>query len=368
MATSHRRSCPSRTFRPLPALSALPARRARSLALTGATLAALTAGIGAAAPTAGHATPRPSIASVQSRVDRLTARLDQAVEDYDQAKVDLAATRQRARVAQQRVAAAQHRLTQVRGELSAVAAAAYRGATTGGGVLSSLVGATDPQQFVDQAATLDAIGRNQAAALAGVTAAEHDLAVAQRAADDDLAAARALVATVGERKGLIQRTLASQRGLLGKLKGRQRARLAAAARAERARQHDLARAALGAGGSAPAVSGSAGVAVQWAYRELGRPYAWGATGPGAFDCSGLTMYVWGRAGASLPHSSAAQHGAGAPVSRGALRPGDLVFFGSPIHHVGIYIGNGSMIEAPHTGSVVRVASIDRSDYVGAVRP
>jgi cell wall-associated NlpC family hydrolase len=107
--------------------------------------------------------------------------------------------------------------------------------------------------------------------------------------------------------------------------------------------------------------------VEWAHRELGKPYVWAATGPDSFDCSGLTMYVYAKAGIYLPHSSGAQYGYGTHVSRGALAPGDLVFFGSPIHHVAIYIGGGEMIEAPHTGADVQVSSVDRPDYVGATR-
>jgi cell wall-associated NlpC family hydrolase len=120
-------------------------------------------------------------------------------------------------------------------------------------------------------------------------------------------------------------------------------------------------------GSAGSPSSRAGAAVAAAYKQLGAPYDWAADGPGAFDCSGLTAYAWAAAGVDLPHSSQAQFGVGAHVSRSQLAPGDLVFFGSPIHHVGIYVGNGTMIDAPQTGDVVRVQSIDRSDYAGAVR-
>ncbi len=111
------------------------------------------------------------------------------------------------------------------------------------------------------------------------------------------------------------------------------------------------------------------IAVEWARKMLGRPYRWGSTGPSSFDCSGLTRYVWSHAGVWLTHSSGAQIGEGRRVSRGELRRGDLVFFGRyGIHHVGIYIGDGMMIDAPHSGDHVRVHSIDRYDYVGAVRP
>jgi cell wall-associated NlpC family hydrolase len=107
--------------------------------------------------------------------------------------------------------------------------------------------------------------------------------------------------------------------------------------------------------------------VEIAKRYLGAPYQWAAAGPDRFDCSGFTMFVYRQVGVSLPHSSRAQIGYGERVSRANLQPGDLVFFGSPIHHVGIYVGGGMMIHAPHTGAVVRIDPL-HSDYAGACRP
>jgi cell wall-associated NlpC family hydrolase len=118
----------------------------------------------------------------------------------------------------------------------------------------------------------------------------------------------------------------------------------------------------------PPVKGGAGTAVSVAAQQIGKPYEWAAEGPDSFDCSGLTMYAWGKAGVSLPHSSGAQYQSLPHVARSQIRPGDLLFFGSPIHHVGIYEGGGIMINAPETGEFVRRDSIDRSDYVGAARP
>jgi cell wall-associated NlpC family hydrolase len=117
-------------------------------------------------------------------------------------------------------------------------------------------------------------------------------------------------------------------------------------------------------------NGRAGVAVQTALAQLGDSYSWGASGPSRFDCSGLTMYSWGKAGVSLSHSSSAQYGEGRHVSRANLMPGDLVFFGSPnIHHVGMYIGNGKMVHAPNPSKPVQINDVDyMSGYVGAVRP
>jgi cell wall-associated NlpC family hydrolase len=121
-------------------------------------------------------------------------------------------------------------------------------------------------------------------------------------------------------------------------------------------------------GPPPPVKGGAGTAVSVAAQQIGKPYEWAAEGPDSFDCSGLTMYAWGKAGVSLPHSSGAQYASLPHVSRAQLRAGDLVFFGSPIHHVGIYEGGGVMINAPETGENVRRDSIARADYAGAARP
>ena len=116
------------------------------------------------------------------------------------------------------------------------------------------------------------------------------------------------------------------------------------------------------------MKGGAGTAVSTAAAQIGKPYEWAAEGPDSFDCSGLTMFAWGKAGVSLPHSSGAQYASLPHVGRAQLRAGDLVFFGSPIHHVGIYEGGGVMINAPETGENVRRDSIARADYAGAARP
>ena len=117
----------------------------------------------------------------------------------------------------------------------------------------------------------------------------------------------------------------------------------------------------------PAASG-AQIAVDAALSQVGKPYVWGAEGPDSYDCSGLTLWAWAHAGVSLPHNSGMQYDATARVSQGDWQPGDLLFYGSPIHHVAMYIGNGQMVEAPYSGSQVRVVSAYRSDYVGAGRP
>jgi len=119
---------------------------------------------------------------------------------------------------------------------------------------------------------------------------------------------------------------------------------------------------------APAPNAQAQAAVDAALSQVGKPYQWGAEGPDSYDCSGLTLWAWAHAGVSLPHNSGMQYNATPRVPRNDWQPGDLLFFGSPIHHVAMYIGNGQMVEAPYTGSKVRVVNAARSDYVGAGRP
>ena len=118
---------------------------------------------------------------------------------------------------------------------------------------------------------------------------------------------------------------------------------------------------------APPPSSGAAAAIEEAKRQLGKPYEWGGSGPDTFDCSGLTSWAWRAGGKSLPHSSQAQYSATSRVALADIQPGDLLFYGSPIHHVALYVGNGQMIEAPETGKNVRYASIYRSDYTGAGR-
>lgn len=121
----------------------------------------------------------------------------------------------------------------------------------------------------------------------------------------------------------------------------------------------------GAATGRPAAGAEAAIAE--ARRQLGKPYRWGAAGPDSFDCSGLTLWAWRAGGKSLPHSSRAQFAATSRVPLSQIQPGDLVFYGSPIHHMGIYVGGGTMVEASQTGTPVRYASIYRRDMAGVGR-
>ena len=171
--------------------------------------------------------------------------------------------------------------------------------------------------------------------------------------------------------------LASVRGQIAQLQAQEHSRQLALARQaqERFQSQPTNDSIVGASGSTP--EGAAVVApsqyggvVGIAMKYLGTPYVWGGSSPAGFDCSGFVAYVYGQMGVSLPHYSGAQYGVGTPVPRDQLAPGDLVFFDG-LGHVGIYIGGGQFIHAPHTGDVVKISSMSESwyasTYVGARR-
>jgi cell wall-associated NlpC family hydrolase len=191
----------------------------------------------------------------------------------------------------------------------------------------------------------------------------------------------------------LRRRLAGQAAAIGERLERRRAVLATAraevralvqaewARREAVRRALVAAAALrargfglGAFADAPAPSPTAAAAVRAALDQIGKPYRWGATGPEAFDCSGLVRWAYAQAGLALPRTSREQWWAGQPVDAGGLRPGDLVFWATDpsnpatIHHVGIYVGQALMVHAPHTGAHVRVDPLRPGGYAGATRP
>jgi peptidoglycan DL-endopeptidase CwlO len=121
-------------------------------------------------------------------------------------------------------------------------------------------------------------------------------------------------------------------------------------------------------GPPPQVRGSAGAAIAFAYAEIGKPYRYGAAGPDAYDCSGLTMAAWQAAGVWLPHNAARQYSSIPHVSRDDLAPGDLVFYYSDIHHVAMYVGDGMVIHAPSSGESVRVQTMGMAPIYGYGRP
>jgi cell wall-associated NlpC family hydrolase len=326
-----------------------------SLAIVAA-VAALVAVVGPAPVSS--ATPQLSISQVQARVDALNTQAEKITEAYNAARDQLKTVQREQKVAADSLTRESARLAALRSQISQTANATYRSGGFGDFVLG---GADDPETFLDQAVTLDAISRSQSQQFASAAAAGHAVKAAKASYDAKAVVVHKTLTRITADKSHIETLLAQARRLLASLRAADRARLAAAQARTTSSQ-----VALRGSYHGPA-SGRAAVALQFAYNQLGKPYSYGASGPSSYDCSGLTMAAWGAAGVSLPHNAAAQQSSTHSVSSADMQPGDLVFFGSPAYHVGIYVGNGNMIAAPHTGDVVKIEAI-YSGFSGAGRP
>lgn len=280
----------------------------------------------------------------RARVDRLYQEAERATEAYNEADERADALREQVRARQDRIAREQDRVNTMREVLGALAGAQYRS----GGLdpALALLLSTEPEEYLEKASVLDRISTRQAGELAELQAA------LRRLTQERAEAARQLVALDRSRKAVaahkrtVERKLAEARRLLNSLPDGERA---AYDRASRSSRTDLAGAVTG---GAPA-SGRAAAAVAAARAALGRPYVWGGSGPGGFDCSGLVQWSYAQAGVALPRTSQAQAGAGRQVPLSQMRPGDLVTYRDDASHIGMYAGDGRVIHAPYPGAPVR---------------
>lgn len=363
---------------------------------------------------------RAEVARIVDQLDALHAQADMLAEEYNAALVRQEELDGEIADAEQRVAAKETELTELQGDLAEVAVAAYTGA--GSDVLGPL--------FSNAEAYTETLRESQysRAALDAGTATVDDL----DELISELTAERKHLADLRDEVVELQQTISSKQARteellaqyttaraeaeakLGRLIEEEEQRRAAAAWAALQRQYAESQSnasnnsgnsgggtsgggdtgggssggtstggggatssggGSGSGGGAapttniPSVSGRAGVAIAAAQSQLGVPYRYAQSKPGvAFDCSGLTAYAWGQAGVGLPHQSRAQAASVPRIPAGAAQPGDLIFYYNPISHVGIYIGGGSMIHAPATGQVVKVASVNWGKVTAVGRP
>jgi cell wall-associated NlpC family hydrolase len=311
-------------------------------------------------PSSGTAAPRPDLKEAERQVEALYHKAEQATERYNDARITLKQAERSFSQAQRRSASQQSRVSELQRSVGAFAAESYRN----GGIDQTLqlVFADDPQDFIDRAASLDALSTRQARALRGVVEARRELRANQVLAAQQLAIVEQQRRALAGEKAEVERNLRAAQAVLNRLEAKSRARLSARASRDDGPREDLL-ANLPLPNSARAAK-----AIGFALRQIGDRYVWAADGPDGFDCSGLTMAAWRAAGVSLPHSSRQQYATGRKVPRGQLAPGDLVYFYSPISHVGIYLGDGKMVHAPNPGRRVEIAPIDRMPYTGATRP
>ncbi|MCZ2838052.1 C40 family peptidase [Modestobacter sp. VKM Ac-2985] len=321
--------------------------RAAALALTVGAAVVLTPSVGAAAPsTAGEARKAVTDAGLAiTALDEQVHEAEAAAEEH-QATADAAAAT---------AAQAQEQLVALEPQLRAIAQTGYVGTTRGR--LAAFLTSGSADDLIQQMNTLDQLATHADAIVATAATAR---SAAEQAQQQATAAAAAATAAEAELRAQMEQ-------LEGELAGYQ-ADLARLSAADQVRVHNvISGPEVAAPAPAPAPTAAAGVAVQTALAQIGDMYGIGAEGPDSFDCSGLTQYAYAAAGISLPHSSRAQSQLGVAVSRADLQPGDLVFFYSPISHVGMYIGNGQMVHASVSGRPVAVTSVDKGGYVSARR-
>jgi peptidoglycan DL-endopeptidase CwlO len=327
----------------------LNGRRRYSAAIT-AVLLALVIGSVPGSP----AQAEPSIDEVQTRVDRLYHQAEQAQERYHDAKVELDELRKDVGSLQADQDRQDDRLTTVREQVQDSIVSQYEGTSLS--AVGQAVVSEDPSQFLSQLTTIAAYNDIQSQLFADYSTELKALDIRSSATDDRRARMAALEKELAKEQAAVQDKLAEAKDQLGQLKEDEREELLASRSGSVRLPTDV-----------PA-SGRAGAAVQYALAQVGDAYVYGAAGPSAFDCSGLTMAAWAQAGVGLPHSSSAQFGAGPHISSSALQPGDLVFYYSPISHVGMYIGNGLIVHAANPGTGVLVSGLFSMPFSGAVRP
>lgn len=317
----------------------------RRLTLVGVAISAITFGAPVVSATAD---PKPSLKELTAEVEGLYTEIESLTEQYNGERVRLKAAERSAELAKKNLTKSEAELAIRRQKASVLAQHSYM--TNGLGNALALVNTTDPRQYLDQASTTYALELQQSQEVAEVTKAMDAAARAKASASARQAEVRKLLSSLDSRRDkitkLIKKTESNlYRSVAQTVGSETRSRLAF-----------------------PIVGdGKAAQAARWALKQQLKPYVWGAEGPGSFDCSGLVMAAYQAVGISLPHYTGDQWTAGTHISRDQLRPGDLVFFYSDLHHVGIYIGGGYMIHAPRTGDVIHIARIAGRPFAGAVR-
>jgi len=301
----------------------------------------------------------PDLEQVRMKVMDLESKAESATERFNESRNELQEVRRQLDALKAKVKRERREMREILGAVDDLAWAAY----TSGGLDTSLqlLLSEDPNEFLAQAAALDAVQRGQASALRKTATARLRLAQSEAAVLDKEARAKDLRDRMKESKGEANDRLAEAERILANLEEKERQRLAQLAREEReaaraaavAAQAELNSSSSAGGGFTG--SGRAAKAVMYALSQVGDRYVAAAAGPNSFDCSGLTMTAWRQAGVSLPHYSRSQYSVTRRVPLSQAQPGDLVFyFGRGTHHVGMYIGSGKMVHAanPRTGVVV----------------
>lgn len=298
----------------------------------------------------------PDIDDVSARVDRLYHQAEVAQERYHDARLELTDLRQDLDSLEADQERQQDRLSLAQGQVEDSVVRQYEGESIA--AVGQVVVSEDPSSFLAQLSTMSAFNDLQDSLFTDYATELKALDIRRQATEQRAAEVAAIEAQMRQEKDAVDAKLAEAKDLLADLEAEEREEI-------------VSRGSSSSSVRVPAAvpaSGRAGVAVSTALAQVGDAYVYGAPGPSAFDCSGLTMFAWAAAGVALPHSSSAQFAGGVRVSASELQPGDLVFYYTPISHVGMYIGNGMIVDAANPGTGVRTAGLYSMPYVGAVRP
>ncbi|SEG62702.1 Cell wall-associated hydrolase, NlpC family [Actinacidiphila yanglinensis] len=365
------------------AILSTPGPRA-AVGITTAALATVTLLSESASATPASPKPKqPSISTVKKQVDSLNQQAEAATQRFDQAQEQTDQQNTKVNKLLTQVAQKTQKLNDSRRVLGEFAAAQYR---SGGDLTTSrYLLSNNPQDLADEVHLTDVMGKREQAAVESYRTQQAAVTQQRIEAAKSLATLTTKQGELKSAKQDVQTKLGAAQKLLNGLNAQEKKRLAelqakqeaeAKAKAKKLAEQEQAKQAAAAktaakGADAPVVasnSSAAEQAIAFARNQIGKPYVWGATGPDSYDCSGLTQAAYKAAGIDLPRTTYDQVNVGTRVSEADLQPGDLIFFYSDVSHVGLYIGDGEMIHAPHTGTVVKIAPITEMPFYGAVRP
>ncbi|MEC3993578.1 NlpC/P60 family protein [Actinacidiphila sp. DG2A-62] len=334
-----------------------PASRTRVTVLTATAAAA----VALSAQAANAAPAKQSVKDAKAKVDALYTQAEQATEKYDAANEKLSTLQKDASTLQDQVARQQQHLNALRDSLGTIAASQYRS----GGVdpTIQLFLSSNPDSYLDKATALDQLTSLQASSLDQLQDAKRTLDQERAEATAKLTELQSTRAELAKRKAEAKTKLSQARAVLNSLTAAQRAemdRQDAIAASRASSRVDL--------GDAKAATARAQAAFTAAQSKIGDPYVYGATGPGSFDCSGLTSWAYSQAGVSIPRTSQEQANAGTRIYNASqLGVGDLVIFYGDYHHVGLYAGNGMVLHAPKPGASVRYEAMSDMPFEFGVR-
>ena len=309
------------------------------------------------------ANPQPSITEVQAKVNQYQSQFDQDNQQYDQAVQQASQARVKLAAVNKQVAANEVRFKSLRGAVAQIAAASYESGDTTS--IAGLLTSNNPNTVLNGASLLLEISGTRNQKLNQFLVAARQLKDSQQQAQRTRDALTAIEQTAKQKQQHAIQQLSNEKTIQANLTAQQQTQVAATS--------------IGAGGTTAAVytgttSTQGGKAAAFAVSRLGCPYYWGGNGPcnaPGYDCSGLVQEAWASAGVSIPRTTYEQWASLPHVSMSSLIPGDLILLNGE-SHVAMYVGNGKIVDAPHSGAVVEEVSLAGSWYAtsadGAVRP